>query len=62
MNILENQEEFLMIKKNMYRDDLDYYRIIDIENLFDEASEEDYYRPILVKSSFNPYHPSVSLN
>ena len=24
-----------------------------MENLFDEASEEDYYKPILVKSSFN---------
>ena len=23
-----------------------------MENLFDEASEEDYYKPILVKSSF----------
>ena len=34
------------------RDDLDYYGIRDIENLFDEASEEDYYKPILVKSSF----------
>ena len=34
------------------RDDLDYYGIRDIENLFDEASEEDYYKPILVKSYF----------
>ena len=34
------------------RDDLDYYGIRDIENLFDEASEEDHYKPILVKSSF----------
>ena len=34
------------------RDDFDYYGIRDIENLFDEASEEDYYKPILVKSSF----------
>ena len=33
------------------RDDLDYYGIRDIENLFDEASEEDYYKPIFVKSS-----------
>ena len=24
----------------------------DIESLFDEANEEDYYKPILVKSSF----------
>ena len=34
-------------------DDLDYYGIRDIENLFDEASEEDYYyKPVFVKSSF----------
>ena len=31
------------------RDDLDYYGIRDSE---EEASEEDYYKPILVKSSF----------
>ena len=35
------------------RDDLDYYAIRDIENLFDEASEEDYYyKAIFVKSFF----------
>ena len=34
------------------RDDFVYYGIRDMENLFDEASEEDYYKPILVKSSF----------
>ena len=40
-------------KHSLYdRDDLDQYGIRDIENLFDEASEEDYYKPILVKSSF----------
>ena len=33
-------------------DDLNYYGIRHIENLFDEFSEEDYYKPILVKSSF----------
>ena len=33
-------------------DDFDYSGIRDIENLFDEVSEEDYYKPILVKSSF----------
>ena len=33
-------------------DDLDYYGIRDIENLFDKVSEEDYYKPILVKSSY----------
>ena len=43
-----------MTKKNSPydRDDLDYYGIRDIENLFDKVSEEDYYKPILVKSSF----------
>ena len=45
-----------MIKKEKYnpydRDDFDYYGIRDVENLFDEVSEEDYYKPILVKSSF----------
>ena len=43
-------------KKEKYspngRDDFDYYGIRDIENLFDEASEEDYCKPILVKSLF----------
>ena len=34
------------------RDDHDYYGIRDIEHLFDKVSEEDYYKPILVKSSF----------
>ena len=32
--------------------DLDYYGIRSIENLFDEASEEDYYKPIFAESSF----------
>ena len=44
-----------MIKKNivsMICDDFDYCGLRDIENLFDEASEEDYCKPILVKSSF----------
>ena len=36
-------------------DDLDYYGIKDIENLFgdvDEDNDDDYYKPILVKNSF----------
>ena len=37
-------------KRSSYdRDDLDYYGIKDIENVFDEFSEEHYYKPILVK-------------
>ena len=34
------------------RDDFDYFEIRDIENLFDEVSKDDYYKLILVKSSF----------
>ena len=40
------------------RDDLDYYGIWHIENLFDKVSEEDYYKPILVKSSFEGNYES----
>ena len=44
-------------KKETYqyhdRDDLDYYGIRDIENLFDNDDDDnDYYKPILVESSF----------
>ena len=49
VRILNDKEEHSLYD----RDDFDYYGIRDIENLFDEASEEDYYKPILVKSSFN---------
>ena len=47
-----------MIKKDKYKyhdcDDLDYYGITDIENLFDDDNNDDndYYKPILAKSSF----------
>ena len=36
------------------RDDLDYYGIRDIENLFDDNTDNDdnYYKPVLVKTSF----------
>ena len=44
-------------KKEKYRyhdrDDLDYHGIRDIENLFDNVNDNDYYTPILVKSYFN---------
>ena len=46
MNILRNQLKFLIMKKNIiypyHRDDLDYYGIKNIENLFDKVNEEDY--------------------
>ena len=34
-------------------DDFDYFGIRDIEHLSHKVNEEDYYKPILVKSSFN---------
>ena len=44
-------------KKEKYRyhdrDDLDYHGIRDIENVFDNIDDDDYYKPILVKSSFH---------
>ena len=44
-------------KKEKYkyydRDNLDYHGIRDIENLLDNVNDDDYYKPTLVKSSFN---------
>ena len=45
---LDNKEKYSLYDL----DDLDYYGIRDIENLFDKVNEEDYYKPILVKNSF----------
>ena len=46
----------ILNKKEKYRyhdrDDPDYYGIRDIENLFGKVDEKDYYKPILVKTSF----------
>ena len=48
---LDQKEEY----KDHDRDDLDYYGIRDIENLFDNVNDndDDYYKPILVEGSFN---------
>ena len=45
VRVLNDKEEHSLYD----RDDLDYYGIIDIENFFDEASQEDYYKPIFAK-------------
>ena len=54
-NLLELVNKLNKKEKYRYhdRDDLDYHGIRDIENLFDADNNEDYYKPILVKSSFN---------
>ena len=48
VKILNDKEKHSPYDSN----DLDFYGIRDIENLLDEVSEEDYYKPILVKSHF----------
>ena len=57
-NLLELVNKLNKKEKYRYhdRDDLDYHGIRDIENLFDADNNEDYYKPILVKSSFNESH------
>ena len=47
VKILNDKEKY----RPYDRDDFGYYGIRDIENLLDEANEEEYYKPILVKSS-----------
>ena len=53
-NLLELVNKLNKKEKYRYhdRDDLDYHGIRDIENLFDNVNDNDYYKPILVKSSF----------
>ena len=48
-NTLDKKEEY----KYSDHDDLDYFGIRDIENLLDHINNDNYYKPILVKISFN---------
>ena len=48
VRVLNNKEKYSPYD----REDFDYYGIRDIESLFDTVSEEDYYKPILIKISF----------
>ena len=54
-NLLEIINKRNKKEKYRYHDrhDLDYHGIRDIENLFDADNNEDYYKPILVKSFLN---------
>ena len=53
-DLVELAKAFDKKEKNKYhdRDDQDYYRIREIENLFDNYNDDGYYKPILVESSF----------
>ena len=57
-NILDKKENH---KYNDY-DDLDYFGIKDLENLFNNISDDDYYKPSLVKSSFKNYYEYYEIN
>ena len=48
VNTFDKKEE----NKCTNRDDLDYFGITDIENLIGDVHVADFYKPILVKSSF----------
>ena len=54
-NIVELVNKLNKKEKYIYHDhdDLDYHGIRDIENVFDNIDDDDYYKPILVKSSFH---------
>ena len=53
-DLVELAKAFDKKEKNKYHDsdDQDYYRIREIENLFDNYNDDGYYKPILVESSF----------
>ena len=58
-NIYDNLVKLVnkLNKKEKYRyhvrDDLDYHGIRDVENLLDVDNNDDFYKAILVQSSFN---------
>ena len=47
-NTLDKEEKY----KNINHDDLDYFGIRELEKLFGDIDNDDYYKPVLVKSSF----------
>ena len=47
-NILDEKKEH----KHSDRDDLDYFGIRELEKLFDDIDDDNYYKPVLIRSSF----------
>ena len=47
-NTLDKEEKY----KNINHDDLDYFGIRELEKLFGDIDNDDYYKPVLVRSSF----------
>ena len=52
-NLIELEESFLKLNKYYDYDDIEYKGIRDIQNLFGEFNDEDYYKPIQTKSAFD---------
>ena len=52
-NLIELQESLFNLNKYYDYDNIKYKGIRDVENLFVEFNEEDYYKPIKIKSPFN---------
>ena len=47
-NALDKEEKY----KNINHDDLEYFGIRELEKLFGDIDNDDYYKPVLVRSSF----------
>ena len=52
-NLTELEENLLKLKNNYDYDDIEYREIRNVRDLFDLSIDEDYYKPIIVKSAFH---------
>ena len=52
-NLIELEESLFKLNKYYDYDDIEYKGIRDVENLFNQSTDEDYYKPIKTKSTFN---------
>ena len=52
-NLFELEESLSRLKKYHDYDDAEYKGIRDVGNLFNQSTDEDYYKPIKTKSAFN---------
>ena len=52
-NLIELEESLFKLNKYYDYDDIECSRIRDLENLFNQSTDEDYCKPIKTKSAFN---------
>ena len=52
-NLIELEKSPFKLNKYYDYDDVEYKGIRDVENLFNQSNDEDYYKPIKTKSAFN---------